>query len=94
MQNRERWSAAAPTMSGYPTSIPAYLVLDVDAAPWVLPASVAVPGLRVSQRDVGPHHGEGHPDIIITIIIIIIIFIIIFIILTSPSSSGARCPAR
>ena len=79
-------------MSGYPTSIPAYLILDVDAAPWVLPAPVAVPSLRVSQRDVGPHHGEGHPDIIITIIIIIIFIIII--IPTSPSSSGARCPAR
>ena len=93
MQNRERWSAAAPTMSGYPTSIPAYLVLDVDAAPGVLPASVAVPSLRVSQRDVGPHHGEGHPDIII-IIITIIIIIFIIILPTSPSSSGARCPAR
>ena len=61
MQHRERWSAAAPTMSGYPISVPAYLVLDVDAAPGVLAAAVHGAGLLVGDDDVGPHHREGEP---------------------------------
>ena len=61
MQNRERWSAAAPTMSGYPISIPAYLVLDVDAAPGIFPAPVHLASALVSDRHVGPNNCEGHP---------------------------------
>lgn len=38
-----------------------HLILDVDAAPGILSASVPEPGVRVSDGDVGAHHSEGHP---------------------------------
>ena len=37
------------------------LILDVDAAPGILPAPVPQASLRVSEGGVGSHHSEGHP---------------------------------
>lgn len=39
----------------------AYLVLDVDAAPGILPAPVHLASARVGDGHVGAHNCEGHP---------------------------------